>query len=172
MAIRKFAAVAIAATLVFGTAGCTFTSPVATRQAYSPSDGGQVDLETVKARNFIYLSNGTQAALFGSLVNSGLQDAEVHLQYTDATLNEKKDVHFVVKAGKKLDIGYNGEAALGIDLNKTPGSIVSIFVGQDSATGKEIRVPVLDGTLSEYAPLVATLNTVTPAAGEADHHAE
>ena len=89
MAIRKYAAVAIAAALVFGTAGCTFTSPVATRQAYSPSDGGQVNLETVKARNFIYLSNGTQAALFGSLVNSGLQDAEVHLQYTDAKLNEK-----------------------------------------------------------------------------------
>ena len=62
MAIRKFVAVAIAASVLLGTAGCTFTNPIASRIDYAPADGSQVDLETVKVRNFVYLTNGTVSA--------------------------------------------------------------------------------------------------------------
>ena len=116
MAISKFAAVAIAASMLVGTTGCTFTSPIASQIDYAPADGSQVDLETVKVRNFVYLTNGTVSALAGSIVNPGLETKTLKISYTDAALNEAKDVTFTVNPGQKLDLGYNGGQALAINL--------------------------------------------------------
>jgi hypothetical protein len=58
MNIRKFATVAVAASLLLGTAGCTFMNPIASRIEYAPSDGTQASLTNVDARNFLVLSDG------------------------------------------------------------------------------------------------------------------
>jgi hypothetical protein len=164
LAIRKFAAVAITASLLVGTAGCTFMSPIASRIEYAPADGSQADLETIKVRNFVYVTNGTQSALAGSIVNPGLEPKILKIQYTDATLNENKEVTFTVNAGQKLDLGYNGGQALAIDLGGKAGSIVRIHVVEGSGTPVEMRVPVLDGTFEFYKPIIDSLSTVKPSA--------
>lgn len=173
MIIRKIAAVGIAASLLLGTSACGFMSPIASIEAYAPSDGAQVDLETVKIRNFIYLTNGNGSeALFGSIVNSGADSTSLKLQYTDEASNEKREVAFNLLPGQKLDLGYNGNSALLIDLAGTAGKIANIFVIENNGTGQELRVPILDGTLAEYKEIFATLpgassaTEPTPAASE------
>jgi hypothetical protein len=165
MNIRKFATVAVAASLLLGTTGCTFMSPIASRIDYAPSDGSQVALENVDARNFIYLSDGKgHAALFGSLINKGLNSTSVKLQYTDATTSEKKEAFYTLLPAQKLDFGYNGGSALNVDLGGKPGQMVNVFVAEGTQTGVLLRVPVLDGTLPEYSELVKQLGAAAPAA--------
>ena len=159
---RKIAAVAVAASLLLGTAGCTFMNPIASRIDYAPSDGTQVSFEHVDARNFMYLSDGKgNAALFGSLVNRGLETSSVKLQYTDATSNEKKEAIYTLLPSQKLDFGYNGTSALNFNLGGKLGGTVTVFVIAGSETGKAMSVPVLDGTLSEYTDLVNQLGNST-----------
>jgi hypothetical protein len=145
MAISKFAAVTIAASMLLGTTGCTFMSPVASRIDYAPADGSQVDLETVKIRNFVYVTNGTVSAISGSIVNPGLESKVVRIQYTDAAVHESKEVTFNVNPGQRIDLGYNGGQALAINLGGKAGGVVRINVSEGSVT-EEMRVPVLDGT--------------------------
>ncbi len=167
MNIRKIATVAIAASLMLSTAGCTFVSPIASRIEYTPSDGSQVTLKHVDARNFIYLSDGKgNAALIGSLVNRGLTSTSVKLQFTDATTSEKKEAFFTLLPSQKLDFGYNGASALNFDLGGKPGSLVTMFVVADGEAGKAMNVPVLDGTLSEYAEIFKGLGGSMPAVTE------
>lgn len=162
MAKSKFIAVAIAASLLLGTAGCSFSSRVASKIDYAPADGSQTDLETIKVRNFVYLTNGTVSALSGSIVNPGLEPKILKIQYTDAALNESKEVTFTVNAGQKIDLGYNGGQALAINLGGKAGGIVRLSVAEGSGTPIELRVPVLDGTFDFYKPTIDSLNTVEP----------
>jgi hypothetical protein len=161
MAVSKFAAVTIAASMLLGTTGCTFMSPVASRIEYAPADGSQVDLETVKIRNFVYVTNGTVSAISGSIVNPGLESKIVRIQYTDAAVNEAKEVTFTVNAGQRIDLGYNGGQALAINLGGKAGGIVRINVVEGSVT-EEMRIPVLDGTFEFYKPVIDSLQSVTP----------
>jgi hypothetical protein len=164
LAIRKFAAIAITASVLIGTTGCTFNSPVASRIEYAPADGSQADLENVKARNFVYLTNGSQSALTGSIVNSGLEPQVFKIQYTDAAVNEAKEVTFTVNGGQKIDLGYNGGQALAINLGGKAGGIVRINVSEGSGAPVEMRIPVLDGTFDFYKPIVDSLSVVEPSA--------
>ena len=161
MAISKFAAVTIAASMLLGTSGCTFLSPVASRIEYAPADGSQVDLETVKIRNFVYVTNGTVSAISGSIVNPSLEPKIVRIQYTDAAVNEAKEVTFTVNAGQRVDLGYNGGQALAINLGGKAGGVVRINVSEGSVT-EEMRIPVLDGTFEFYKPVIDSLQSVTP----------
>lgn len=164
MAIRKLAAVAIAASLLVGTTGCAFMSPVASRIEYAPADGSQADLETVKVRNLVYVTNGTVSALSGSIVNPSLEPKILKIQYTDAAVNEAKEVTFTVNAGQKIDLGYNGGQALAINLGGKAGAIVRLKVVEGSGTPVELRIPVLDGTFDFYKPIIDSLGQVEPSA--------
>lgn len=163
MAISKFAAVAIAASMLVGTTGCTFTSPIASQIDYAPADGSQADLETIKVRNFVYLTNGTVSALAGSIVNPGLETKTLKISYTDAALSEQKEVTFTVNPGQKLDLGFNGGQALAINLGGKAGDIVTIKVSEGSVSA-DLNVPVLDDTFDFYKPIIDTLGVVEPSA--------
>lgn len=155
MSIRKIAAVALAASVMLGTSGCNFVSPVATLEVYAPSDGAQISFENVKVRNFLYLVNTDgKGALFGSVVNSGLETQQFKIQYTDAS-GATKDIDYTIAAGQKLDLGYGGGLAQTLDIAPiSAGSIVSIFAVAGAEVGQKLNVPVLDGTLAEYQELV------------------
>ncbi len=90
----------------------------------------------------------------------------MRIQYTDATLNEKKSISVNLLPGAALDIGYNGTAPLLVDLGSAPGKIVSIYLNEGSESGRQLNVPVLDGTLVEYQQLVDALQSAVPASAE------
>jgi hypothetical protein len=165
--IRKFAAVGIATALLLGTSACGAVTPIASLESYAPSDGVEATFENIKVRNFIYLSDGQgNGALFGSVVNSGLASATLKLQYTDAETGEKRDEQLSLLAGQKRDLGYNGSTPLAIKLAGKPGQTAEVWVAEGSAAGVALSVPILDGTLAEYEPLLEEIKNLGGASAE------
>ncbi|MFM5968678.1 MAG: hypothetical protein ACKOQ8_06540, partial [Micrococcales bacterium] len=108
--IRKFAAVAVIAGVMLGTAGCNMITHVATDDRYAPSDGAIGDAGDIKARNFLLLTDGTKSILIGSLVNSGPKGEAINLGYTYGGTFKTAQVN--LNGGQKFDLGYNGTAGL------------------------------------------------------------
>lgn len=156
MNTRKIAAVVIAASVAFATAGCTMLSPVATQLEYQPGNGLDVNFTTVAARNLVYLvGSNDQGALIGSLVNRGFDATTAKLSSAGGT---SVDVSIAGKG--KTDFGYNGSVALPLGIVAKAGSLTEITI-MVNGESKTVKVPVLDGTFSEYAGLVAE-PTATP----------
>jgi hypothetical protein len=168
LANRKLASIALAGAIIFGASGCTFVNPVASTDVYAPSEGSQLDIETIKVRNLAYVTDGAaKGALVGAFVNSGTSVAKVSIQYTDATTSEKLTAALEVP-------GTQYAAPLVIDLAGIPGSLTTIYISENGGTGRELRIPVLDGTLAEYKAILDSLpgETAPVKTAEPVEHAE
>lgn len=182
MVVRKFvAALAVSTALILGTSGCSLTNNIATQQPYAPSDGTEAMVDDVKALNIIYLTEATKdsteveiGGLIGSFVNTSDVPIQVFLQFEadgspapDVITSQTRDwVSDFIAPGKKYDLGYNGNAALAALLLNSgtvtkPGDVVKVWFSVNNGTAVELRVPALDGSLEQYAPLIEQL-TVTP----------
>lgn len=191
MVVRKFVtALAVSTALVLGTAGCSLTSNVESLQSYAPSDGAEATVDGVKALNVIYLTEtfvpedawaGTEVGgIIGSFVNTTDKPVQIRLQFSEDAANatdmmaaQKREwVSEAIAPGAKYDLGYNENAALEAILLKTngtavtPGAIVSVWFAVNEGAGVELRVPALDGSLEQYAPLVANLGNATETSAE------
>jgi hypothetical protein len=142
---------------------CSLSGNVASLDPYSPSDGQQIDLESVKARNLIYLvGESGRGFLIGSLVSSATSDIKVKLQYVDPATDERTDYFFDVPAGSKVDFGYNGNPAVALPIVETPGQTAKFYLVESESISGLIQVPVLDGTLAEYRMLLEQLEAQEP----------
>ena len=152
MNTRKIvSAVAISAALLLGTTGCSLNHQVDSMIAYPPSDGNQINIDNVKLRNFIYLSDGVSGKLIGSVVNNEAKDITVQFEYTDAGISTKTDP-ITVSAGESLGLGAGSDTeGLPVTISGKPGDNITIFVSINGATGQEFVVPVLDSKLEQYA---------------------
>ena len=186
MVIRKFvAAIAVSTALVLGTSGCSLTHNVESLQSYAPSDGAEVASNGVKALNVIYLTEKVEGAnlvggIIGSFVNTTTKPVTISLSYTENVSTNADEVapqsgewtSEEIAPGAKYDLGYNENAALAVLLlnaeGKTvlPGDLVSVFLKVNGGAPVELRVPALDGTLSQYSGIVQGLVNGTPATGE------
>jgi hypothetical protein len=161
--VRRITIALAATALTLGLSACSLTGNVASLDPYSPSDGQQVDLESVKARNFIYLvGESGRGFLIGSLVSTATSDIRVKLQYVDPVTDERSDVFFEVPAGSKIDFGYNGNPAVELPVVEFPGQTAKFFLLESDSISGTILVPVLDGTLSEYQLLLEQLEAQQP----------
>ena len=169
MVVRRITIALAATALTLGLSACSLTGNVASLDPYSPSDGQQVDLESVKARNFIYLvGESGRGFLIGSLVSTATSDIRVKLQYVDPVTDERSDVFFEVPAGSKIDFGYNGNPAVELPVVEVPGQTAKFFLLESDSISGTILVPVLDGTLSEYQLLLEQLEAQQPEEAEAN----
>jgi hypothetical protein len=180
--VRKFvAALAVSTALILGTSGCSLTSNIATQQPYAPSDGTEAMVDDVKALNIIYLTEATGGdedtelgGLIGSFVNTSDKPVQVFLQFEKdgssapnvITAQSGSWESDFIAPGEKFDLGYNGNpalAALILNAGKVtkPGDVVTVWFAVNGGTGVELRVPALDSSLEQYAPLIDQL-TVTP----------
>ena len=166
LARRITLSLAIAA-LSLSVSACSLTGNVATLNPYSPSDGQQIDLESVKARNFIYLvGDSGRGFLIGSLVSTSPSDMQVKLQYVDPVTDERTDYFFDVPAGSKVDFGYNGNPAVELPVVELPGQTAKFYLLESESVSGIIQVPVLDGTLAEYQMLLEQLEAQQPEESE------
>jgi hypothetical protein len=153
MNARKIVAgIAISAAVVLGTTGCSLTHNVDSLQAYAPSDGSQLNIGTTAIRNVIYLNNGSTGKLIGSVVNNSTKEITFSVQYADfdQTLSTEP---ITVSAGETLALGSNPSVpGLEVTMAGKPGDNIEIYVSIDGATGVALTVPVLDGSLEQYAP--------------------
>jgi hypothetical protein len=156
---RRLAATALLAALTLTTSACSITGNVASLQPYSPSDGQQVNLENVVARNFIYLvSDSGRGYLIGSLVNRADNSRIVKIQYVDPNTQGTTDYFAEVPAGTKLDFGYNGNEAISFPVVERPGQTALLYFLESDTVNATMKVPVLDGTLAEYRALLEILD--------------
>ncbi|ROQ37553.1 hypothetical protein EDF46_3012 [Frondihabitans sp. PhB188] len=166
MRARTTAAVVIAGAVMVLTAGCNFISPQATTEHYDASDGVSINVGDVEVRNaIVFTDNGDEASLSVTLLNEGSSDANVKIQYE--SLGSPKTVSVDVPAGETVSRGTQGgdEQILMNGIGEQAGSLLKVYIQYGSSTGKDLKVPVLDGSFAEYATLlpspVAT-NDVVP----------
>jgi hypothetical protein len=158
--VRRLAATALIVALSLTTSACSISGNVASLQPYSPSDGQQVDLDQVMARNFMYLvADSGNGYLVGSLVNQATEDRIIKIQYVDPNTQAKTDYFVEVPAGQKVDFGYNGNPAIQLPVVEVPGQTAKFYFLESDTINASMKVPVLDGTLLEYRQLLEILES-------------
>jgi hypothetical protein len=149
---KALSAIALASTVLIGATGCSFSHNVTSMLNYAPSDGVQADAGQLALRNAFFLTVNGKTALFASIVNSGVKDIDATIQYDDPISATKKDIHFPVFAHEKLDLGYNGNPPILIDLPAVAGANIGIYLLGAGQVSTRIDVPVLDSSNPLYAP--------------------
>ncbi len=148
---RAVASVAVAALVLLGTTACNFVAPQVTMQPYSPSDGTETTVGDVKVLNAILLTEDGEAAnLLASVVNGSDSRVQLKVQYESGA--EKVDKRFTVGGGEHQSIGTADGLAITLEnIDAKPGDLFPIYLQYGNADGKQLLVPVLDGTLPEYS---------------------
>ncbi len=162
MRARRAASVVLASAVVLlGTAGCTFFAPQTTLKPYDASDGVNTQIGDVYIRNVLLLTeDGSNASLLVNVVNETDNGQSVQFQYegtgSDGTTG-KVDKSVFANPGKATSIGGHGDNQIVLTgINAKPGTLFPVFVQYGDQTGKQLLVPVLDGTLEPYNKLLPT----------------
>ena len=157
MNVKKITSLTLLTLASLSLAGCSLSGNVESLKPYAPSDGVQVDAQSLKARNVLLIQGESgRAVLIGSFVNSSQEDLMASVQTKDSAGQDIR-VEFAVKAGTKFDLGYNGTETITFKLDGTPGQVheVAVSGGGDPFV---LNVPVMDGSLLEYREYAESLN--------------
>lgn len=157
MNVKKITSLTLVALAGLSLAGCSLSGNVESLKPYSPSDGVQIDAQSLKARNVLLIQGESgRAVLIGSFVNSSQEDLMASVQTKDSSGQDIR-VEFAVKAGTKFDLGYNGTEPITFQLDGNPGQVheVAVSGGGDPFV---LNVPVMDGSLLEYREYAESLN--------------
>jgi hypothetical protein len=138
-----------AALALLGTAGCSAINEQATTFSYAASDGVVADIGPIDLRNLMIVAADAESPgrVLGTAANTS--DSPVQLSLAVAGSNAS------------VTVPANGQIRFEQDENETtlsnpggvPGSIVDVTV-QVNSDSEVVGVPVLDGTLPEYAEFV------------------
>ena len=135
--------------------GCTFGAVQATRLAYDPSDGIGAEVGDVQVRNALLVSDdGEVASLVVALVNSGETNVQLTVSWEAESGRVERNV--AVPAGETRSLGAETDAMVLEGVDAQPGSRFPVYFQYGDEEGEELGVPVLDGSLDEYADLVPT----------------
>ncbi len=167
---RTGAVAALAAGLLL--TGCSATNPIETIANYHASDGVGVSLGDVRADNLLILSAGLgdPGVLYGAFTNNGEQDVTLTVAFSavgaEAGVAPTADPATIeIAAGETVLISdATGASELNIPNERitvtatpaAPGELALVALGSDVAGTTTLQVPVLDGTLPDYASLVPT----------------
>ena len=150
---RAVASVAVAALVLLGTSACNFVAPQATSDMYEPSDGTATTVGDVKVANALLISaDGEEANLVANFINTSDSRVRVTLQYKSGS--QKVDETITVGAGQVKQVGGDGIEVVLQDIDAKPGDLFPVYLQYGDAEGKQLLVPVLDGTQAEYADLL------------------
>ena len=144
---------AATAGLAVALSGCSATNQITTRNDYAASDGVRSQLGDVALGNLIVLTSaeGAPGTLIGSVTNGGQGDVEVTLGVGDGAGQGSIEL----APGETVLLGPDQDVELEIDaVPAPPGAFVDVNVSSDQGGSSTVGVPVLDGTLPEYADLV------------------
>lgn len=149
-------AVALVAAAVLS--GCSATNQITTEMAYAASDGVRATLGDLTAENLLLIAEAadTPAALQGALTNRG--DDNLVVQIETGGGSERVSV----TAGETVLLGGENGEEIVLDSAGAPGSTVEMTLSTTDAGSLTVQVPVLDGTLPEYADLVPEVVVEVP----------
>lgn len=156
MTSRPRRAVATATTAALAAAtllltGCSATNPITTQDDYAASDGSHVELGDLRLGNLIVLAagQGEPGAVIGSVTNDAGEATRVTIAVAGAEAGTfRVDGRTTVLLGQE-----DGETLEVESVEEPPGAFVDLTVTSDAGS-TTVGVPVLDGTLPEYADAV------------------
>ena len=164
MIARGAASAILIGGLLLGTTGCSLFSEKATLIQYEPSDGTAANLGSIDLRNVLAISDdGETVNLVMTAVNTSDKGIFVNFQYNDGAGAEQ----LYVAGNSSKSVGQPDEDSVILtDADVTVGGLMPVYAQYGETPGKELMVPVLDGSLGEYSTLVpvAPTSTSTPAA--------
>ncbi|WP_448059042.1 hypothetical protein [Cellulomonas hominis] len=157
--VRGSAAVALALVSALGLTACSTTNPQTTTRAYSPSDGVRAEVGQLTAENLLIVSAaaGEPGALQGALTNRGTE----RLTVTVSTADQQDAATLRVTAGETLLLGGEDGTDVTFTTTDPPGATTDLTLTTGQGGTESVAVPVLDGTLPEYAALVPAADTAT-----------
>lgn len=150
--------------------GCSLLNPQTTQLQYVPYDGAEYVAESgLSVHNVLVASEGNGAAgtLLGAIVNDGEETVAVEIAPGPETGLEAS-LRTRVEPGTRLDVGPESELSLQLDsVDAGPGELVPMLVTTDLGEVGELLVPIVDGTLEEYAEFVpGPVSSAVPALEE------
>ncbi|WP_217615810.1 hypothetical protein [Cellulomonas sp. GbtcB1] len=147
--------------------GCSVTNQITTEVAYSASDGVRATLGDLTAENLLIVAEAADApgALQGALTNRGDEALTVELSLEGSSERVRVESGAtVLLGGGSGEGGADGDERERVvfDTAGAPGSTVELTLSTGAAGDETVPVPVLDGTLPEYADLVPEVVEETP----------
>lgn len=152
----KVAAVALGAMLSLSS--CALTASITTSKQYDPSDGTGTVVGDVRAQNFLLVTTaeGEPAALVGYLYNDDAATAIVNV--TVGTTVQTYDIAPMAS----VQLGLNdGSQAFITTSPADPGLVGSYTVSVADSAASTGTLPIVDGTLPEYQPVLDELADAT-----------
>ncbi len=147
-------AIALAAALMVGVTGCTFSAEIATQKDYDPSDGVGADIGDLALRNILLIGDdGDTLNLVMTVASTSSSSQRLSVQWQDGAERVTEDV-FVDPDGLTTVGGPEQPQVLVTGADGELGGLVPVFFSYGSETGVEVLVPVLDGSLPEYTLFV------------------
>ncbi len=155
MNIRALASTSLAAILLLGTAGCGLFVDAATLKPYSASDGLNVDVGELQLRNVLVITDESgDASLVATIVNNTTE-----IQYLNVEFRTDVPVDLAIVANEGLTkVGLaDDNPAIATGTSLKAGQYVDIYFQYGEQDGVSMAIPVLDGSLSLYAPYAPSL---------------
>jgi hypothetical protein len=163
---RVAASAVLAALLAVTLAGCNFFTPQATLKPYDASDGVSTVVGDVHISNALVLSeDGVSGNLLFTAVNNSRKSVDLTVQYD--SLGKRTDLTVEVAAGSSAQFGFGDDGQLFLTaIDTKPGALMPIYFQYGDEQGKQLMVPVLDGSLEQYSPFLPQTPTPTPTVSE------
>lgn len=150
---RALAVSAMALAALATASGCTATNAQQTAEPYSPGAAAATTVGSVHVAGlFVATAGDGPAALVARIVNSGNGPASVEISDQGGS---GLSGSFTVDPSATLEVGPGGQQVRVEDLDATPGQVLQMTVDADGSS-TTLAVPVLDGTLEQYAQYVPT----------------
>lgn len=161
IAPRLVAVIALGSALALGTTGCTFITHQATTNPYPASDGVPFD-ETggdVVARNVFVVTteDGEVGNLVGAFINEGSKSSTVDIDVAGEQLTLR------VPSEDRVSLGGDKMPLRIENLDVKPGATVEVLIVSGDGEATPAQVPVLDGSLPQYADLVPAAEPIDAA---------
>ncbi|MCU1416582.1 MAG: hypothetical protein JWP32_756 [Schumannella sp.] len=162
MRARVAASAALAALLAVTLAGCNFFTPQTTLKPYDASDGVSTIVGDVHISNALVLSeDGVSGNLLFTAVNDSNKPVDLTVQYE--SLGKRTDLPLKVDASGSSQFGFGDGGQLFLTaIDTKPGGVIAIYFQYGDQPGKQLMVPVLDGSLEQYSPFLPQTPTPTP----------
>ena len=161
------AAALAAAALVLS--GCTYLNAQTTQEPYVPTDGQAVSLGDVRVAQLLVVSEeeGQPGRVVARIVNATPDEQRVTIS------GEGLDETVTVPPQETVAVGEPGDPeAVDVVIDAVsgrPGQLVTLTLAREGEGGEtvEVGVPVLDGSLEQYAPYLPSAEPTTTPGGDA-----
>lgn len=157
--VRIAASAAVLAAAAIGATGCSAINQQATTLHYDASDGVSVgDRAGLVANNLLLVTNGDKAParFIGDLSNNSSSSQEFSIDFDGQKVSTTVDAKSSVKLQNDSfakDFTINGTDD-GEYMVTNPGRDIQVKVTTGDSGTKELKIPVVNGTLKEYAKYV------------------